>query len=162
MAEYSAFSLLRNALSGRYAIERELGHGGMATVYLARDVRHDRAVAVKVVERNVAPAGAERFAREIRTAARLTHPHVLGVHDSGEADGLLYYVMPYVEGESLRDRLTREKRLSVDEALRMVDALQFHTEHGEVCPANWNKGKEGMQASAEGVAKYLAANASKL
>jgi serine/threonine protein kinase/TolB-like protein len=120
---------LRSVLSGRYVIERELGRGGMATVYLARDVRHDRAVAVKVVERNVAPTGAERFSREIRTAARLTHPHVLGVHDSGEADGLLYYVMPYVEGETLRARLAREGALPLADAVRLVreltDALSY-------------------------------------
>src|SRR5690348_11987618 len=90
------------AISDRYVIDRELGHGGMATVYLARDLRHDREVAVKVLDAHVAPMGAERFLREIRIAARLTHPHVLGVHDSGESDGRLYYVMPYVAGETLR------------------------------------------------------------
>src|SRR5262245_51409110 len=94
------------ALGDRYVIDRELGRGGMATVFLARDVRHERAVAIKVLERDlVAPSGVERFLHEIRIAARLTHPHVLGVHDSGEADGLLYYVMPFVEGETLRARM---------------------------------------------------------
>src|SRR4051812_1501240 len=94
---------LAGALSDRYAIERELGRGGMATVYLARDLRHDRDVAIKVLEPHMAPAGADRFLREIRIAARLTHPHVLGLHDSGESSGRLFYVMPYVEGETLRD-----------------------------------------------------------
>ncbi len=104
---------LRAALSGRYAVERELGRGGMATVYLARDVRHDRVGRGRRFSSGTSPhAGAERFLHEIRTAARLTHPHVLGVHDSGEADGLLYYVMPYVEGETLRARLTREGALA--------------------------------------------------
>jgi serine/threonine-protein kinase len=124
----------RAALSGRYTVERELGRGGMATVYLARDVRHDRRVAIKVLERGIAHAGAERFLLEIRTAARLTHPHVLGVHDSGEADGLLYYVMPYVEGETLRARLTREGALPLADVTRLVrelaDALAYAHGHG--------------------------------
>ena len=122
------------ALNGRYTVEREIGRGGMATVYLARDLRHDRAVAVKVLERNVTPSGAERFLHEIRTAARLTHPHVLSVHDSGEADGLLYYVMPYVEGETLRAWLVREGALPVTDAMRLVrelaDALAYAHGHG--------------------------------
>ena len=120
---------LRSALSPHYAVERELGRGGMATVYLARDLRHDRTVAVKVLDRNVAVAGADRFLHEIRIAARLTHPHVLGVHDSGEANGLLYYVMPYVDGETLRARLARERALSVADATRIIrelaDALAY-------------------------------------
>ena len=94
---------LRTALTGRYDIERELGHGGMATVYLARDVKHGRQVAVKVLRPDLAAAvGAERFLREIAIAARLQHPHILTLIDSGEAAGFLYYVMPFVEGESLR------------------------------------------------------------
>jgi serine/threonine-protein kinase len=124
------------AISDRYVIERELGHGGMATVYLARDLRHDREVAVKVLEPHVAPTGAERFLREIRIAARLTHPHVLGVHDSGESDGRLYYVMPYVEGETLRARLTRDGALPLADAVRLTrelaDALAYAHEHGVV------------------------------
>ena len=124
------------ALSGRYRIERELGAGGMATVYLARDLRHDREVAVKVLQAHVAATGAERFLREIRIAARLTHPHVLGVHDSGESDGRLYYVMPYVEGETLRSRLTRDGALPLADAVRLVrqiaDALAYAHEHGVV------------------------------
>jgi len=111
---------LRTALAARYSIERELGRGGMATVYLARDIRHDRAVALKVLQPEVAAAfGPERFLREIRLTARLDHPHILALLDSGEADGLLYYVMPYVEGESLRDRLNREKQLPLDDALQI-------------------------------------------
>src|SRR2546425_6783255 len=105
---------LKAALADRYAIERELGHGGMATVYLARDLRHGRPVAIKVLRPEIAATlGPERFLREIDTAARLTHPHILPLHDSGEAAGFLFYVMPYVEGESLRDRLSREKQLSL-------------------------------------------------
>ena len=128
---------LRAALSGRYAVERELGRGGMATVYLARDIRHERLVAVKVLARDiVARGGAQRFLHEIRTAAGLTHPHVLGVHDSGEVDGLLYYVMPYVEGETLRARLTREGALALTDAVRLLrelaDALAYSHAHGVV------------------------------
>jgi serine/threonine-protein kinase len=99
---------LAAALAGRYTVERELGHGGMATVYLARDVRHGRAVAVKVLRSELSQAvTAERFLREINIAARLQSPHVLPLFDSGEKDGLLYYVMPYVEGESLRDLIAK-------------------------------------------------------
>jgi serine/threonine protein kinase len=95
---------LQNALADRYRIEREIGSGGMATVYMARDLRHGRRVAIKVLRPDLATAlGPDRFAREIEIAAALTHPHILPLHDSGSADGLLYYVMPYVEGESLRD-----------------------------------------------------------
>jgi eukaryotic-like serine/threonine-protein kinase len=112
---------LNLALADRYRIERELGHGGMATVYLAHDVRHDRKVALKVLRAELAAViGAERFLQEIRTTANLQHPHILPLHDSGEAGGLVYYVMPYVEGESLRDRLTRETQLPVDEAVRLT------------------------------------------
>ena len=112
---------LRAALTGRYTIERELGRGGMATVYLGRDLKHHRAVAIKVLRPELAEAlGPERFVREIEIAAGLTHPHILPLHDSGEADGFLYYVMPYVEGESLRDRLNREKQLSVADAIQVT------------------------------------------
>jgi serine/threonine-protein kinase len=103
---------LRSALGGRYRVEHELGRGGMATVFLAEDLKHRRPVALKVLEPDLAHAiGSERFLQEIEIAARLAHPHILPLHDSGEADGLLYYVMPYVEGESLRDRLDRERQL---------------------------------------------------
>jgi len=110
---------LKVALSGRYAIERELGQGGMATVYLAQDVRHHRRVALKVLRPELAAViGADRFLQEIRVTANLQHPHILPLHDSGEADSFLYYVMPYVEGESLRGRLNRERQLPIEEAVR--------------------------------------------
>ncbi|MGE5231559.1 MAG: serine/threonine-protein kinase, partial [Deltaproteobacteria bacterium] len=119
---------LRAALADRYRIERELGQGGMATVWLAEDLRHRRQVAVKVLEPSLAQAlGAERFLREIRIAAGLTHPHILPLLDSGEAGGFLYYVMPYIAGESLRQKLAREGALPVAESARLlreiVDAL---------------------------------------
>lgn len=102
---------LKAGLADRYRIERELGRGGMAVVYLATDLRHDRAVALKVVRPEVSSmVGTDRFLREIRITARLTHPHILPLLDSGEANGFLYYVMPYIAGESLRNRLDREKR----------------------------------------------------
>jgi serine/threonine-protein kinase len=104
---------LKAALADRYRIERELGRGGMATVYLAEDVKHERLVAVKVLRPElVAVIGPERFLREIKLTARLSHPHILPLLDSGEADHILYYVMPYVEGESLRQKLNRETQLS--------------------------------------------------
>src|SRR3954449_8725634 len=109
------------ALADRYRVERELGAGGMATVYLAHDLRHDRDVAIKVLHPDLGAAlGAERFLAEIRTTARLQHPHILPLLDSGETDGMLYYVMPYVSGESLRDRLDRERLLPLDDALRIA------------------------------------------
>jgi eukaryotic-like serine/threonine-protein kinase len=112
---------LRAALADRYRIERELGQGGMATVYLAEDLRHRRRVAVKVLRPELAVAlGSERFLREIETTAGLRHPHILPLYDSGEAGGFLFYVMPLVEGESLRDRLLRQKQLPLDEALRIA------------------------------------------
>jgi len=128
---------LKQALASRYAIERELGAGGMATVYLAHDLRHDRQVALKVLRPELGQVlGPDRFLREIRTTAQLAHPHILPLHDSGEAAGFLYYVMPYVEGESLRDRLSCEKQLSLDEALRIArevaDALSYAHSHGVV------------------------------
>jgi serine/threonine-protein kinase len=118
-------------------IERELGRGGMATVYLAHDQKHGRPVAVKVLRPTLASSiGPERFLREIQMAARLTHPHILPLHDSGEAEGLLYYVMPYIEGESLRDRLQREHRLDLAQALQLArevaDALDYAHQHGVV------------------------------
>src|SRR3982751_111794 len=109
-------SALQLALSDRYRVERELGAGGMATVYLARDLRHDRDVAIKVLHPDLGAAlGAERFLAEIQTTARLQHPHILPLLESGEADGLLYYVMPVVTGESLRVRMEREGQLSINE-----------------------------------------------
>ncbi len=112
---------LNAALAGRYAIERELGSGGMATVYLADDLKHHRKVAVKVLRPELASAlGPDRFLREVEMAAKLNHPHILALYDSGEADGFLFYVMPYVKGESLRHKLACEKQLPIDEALRIT------------------------------------------
>jgi serine/threonine-protein kinase len=128
---------LAEALSDRYPIQRELGSGGMATVYLAHDLKHDRPVALKVLRPDyAATVGPERFLREIDTAAKLTHPHILPLHDSGAANGFLYYVMPYVEGESLRDRLKREKQLEVEDAVeiarQVADALSYAHRHGVI------------------------------
>jgi eukaryotic-like serine/threonine-protein kinase len=128
---------LQAALQDRYHIERELGRGGMAAVYLARDLRHDRHVALKVLHPELAATiGSERFLREVRMAARLQHPHILSVHDSGEAAGLLWFTMPYVEGESLRNRLQREHQLPLDDALRIsheaARALDYAHRHGVV------------------------------
>ncbi len=118
------FERLRAALASRYHILREVGRGGMATVYLAEDVKHDRRVAVKVLRPELAAAlGPERFLREIQIAAVLAHPHILPLHDSGEADGFVYYVMPYVEGETLRDRLVRQRQLPIGEAVRIVQEV---------------------------------------
>ncbi|MBP9897152.1 MAG: protein kinase [Gemmatimonadales bacterium] len=136
---------LQTHLADRYAFERELGRGGMATVFLARDIKHDRKVAVKVLHPDLsASIGGERFEREIRVAGRLQHPHILGMYDSGVSDGLLYYVMPFVEGESLRDRLDREGQLSVEDALQITlevaDALEYaHKQqviHRDIKPEN--------------------------
>jgi serine/threonine protein kinase len=121
---------LTAALADRYAIEREIGAGGMATVYLAEDVKHGRRVAVKVLRPELAASlGPERFLREIKIAANLNHPHILPLFDSGEADGFLYYVMPYMEGESLRDRLARDGPLEVDEAVRLTDQVASALTH---------------------------------
>src|SRR5687768_10016418 len=115
---------LHAGLADRYRIERELGVGGMAVVYLARDLQRDRDVALKVLRSEVgAISGAERFNREIRVAARLVHPNILPLLDSGATDGHLWYTMPFVEGESLRDRLTREKQLRLDEAVRLTSEI---------------------------------------
>jgi serine/threonine protein kinase len=115
---------LEKALSDKYDIERELGRGGMATVYLAQDRKHDRAVALKVLHPELSSSlGPDRFLREIKVAARLNHPHILPLHDSGEANGFLYYVMPYVEGESLRSRLNRTGKLPLDEALYLARGI---------------------------------------
>jgi len=144
MGEFRASAELRPgaaalvaALAGRYRVERELGQGGMATVYLADDVKHGRKVAIKVLRPELAAViGAERFAREIRTIAALQHPHILGLIDSGEAGGAAYYVMPFVEGETLRDRLARERQLSIEDALRIAtevaSALDYAHRRGVV------------------------------
>jgi serine/threonine-protein kinase len=121
---------LNAALSGRYRVDSELGEGGMATVYLADDLKHERRVALKVLKPELAAVvGAERFLAEIKTTANLQHPHVLPLFDSGEADSFLFYVMPYVEGETLRDRIDREKQLSVDEAVRITAAVSSALQH---------------------------------
>ncbi|HEY6110045.1 MAG TPA: protein kinase, partial [Gemmatimonadales bacterium] len=112
---------LAAALGDRYTIERELGAGGMATVYLAQDLKHDRKVAVKVLRPELAAViGGDRFLSEIKTTANLQHPHILPLFDSGAADGFLFYVMPFIEGESLRDRLNREKQLPINDAVRIA------------------------------------------
>ena len=125
-----AVTRLNTALEGRYIIERELGEGGMATVYLVDDIKHSRKVALKVLKPELAAiVGAERFLSEIQVTANLTHPHILPLHDSGEADGFLFYVMPYIAGESLQDRIDREKQLPVDEAVRIASAVANALEH---------------------------------
>src|SRR5258705_8376128 len=138
-------SRLAAALAGRYTIDREIGRGGMSIVYQARDVRNDRWVALKVLRPELAGAlGPERFLREIKVAAGLTHPHVLPLFDSGVADGLLFYTMPFVAGESLRHRLVRQKRLSVTDAVTIArdvaDALSYaHAQnivHRDIKPEN--------------------------
>lgn len=128
---------LSEPLRDRYVLERELGHGGMATVYLAHDLRHNRPVAFKVLHPDLAATlGPERFLREIRLAARLQHPHLLSVHDSGETSGQLWFTMPFVEGETLRDRLRRERQLPVEDAVRITqevaDALDYAHRHGVI------------------------------
>ncbi|HEX6315326.1 MAG TPA: protein kinase, partial [Gemmatimonadaceae bacterium] len=130
-------SRLVDALAGRYRLERELGAGGMATVYLAEDLRHSRKVAIKVLKPELAAVlGGDRFLTEIKTTANLQHPHILPLFDSGEADSYLFYVMPFVEGESLRDRLAREHQLGVDDAVRIArevaDALDYAHRHGVI------------------------------
>jgi len=154
------------ALEDRYAIERELGRGGMATVYLAHDRKHNRPVALKVLRPELAATlGSERFRREIETAARLQHPHICSVYDSGETAGLLWFTMPYVRGESLRDRLRREGRLTIEEALRITGdagrALDYaHREgfiHRDVKPENLLVTREGDTLVADfGIARALA------
>jgi TolB-like protein/tRNA A-37 threonylcarbamoyl transferase component Bud32 len=143
--ELTTFVAIQSALKGRYAVEREVGRGGMATVYLAQDIRHDRRVAIKVLLPELAASvGADRFEREIRVAAKLQHPNILTLYDSGNADGLLYYVMPFVDGESLRHKLDREKMLPVGEALGLVievaEALGYaHAQgivHRDIKPEN--------------------------
>jgi serine/threonine protein kinase len=136
---------LQQALTARYAVERELGRGGMAVVFLAEDLKHHRRVAIKVLKPELSQSlGTDRFLREIEVAAQLTHPHILPVFDSGAADGLLYYVTPYVEGESLRGRLQREGQLPLEPALRLTSqvahALEYaHSQgivHRDIKPEN--------------------------
>ena len=128
---------VRASLAGRYTIERELGRGGMATVYLAEDVKHHRQVAVKVLKPELAALlGPERFLHEIQVTSRLQHPHILPLFDSGHADRFVFYVMPFVDGESLRDRLSREKQLPIEDALEITravaSALDYAHRHGVI------------------------------
>ncbi len=128
---------LTAALADRYRVERELGVGGMATVYLAADLKHDRKVAIKVLKPELAAVlGAERFVQEIKTTAAMSHPHILPLFDSGEADGFLFYVMPYIEGETIREKLNRETQFGIDEAVKIAtevaDALEYAHQHGVI------------------------------
>ena len=160
-----AVAALREGLRDRYALERELGRGGMATVYLAQDLRHDRPVALKVLHPELAASlGPERFQREIRLAARLQHPHVLTVLDSGETAGRLWFTMPFVEGESLRDRLRRERQLPVDAAIRIAieaargleDAHEHGVVHRDIKPENILLTRDGSTLVADfGIARAL-------
>jgi len=116
-----AVQRLNASLAGKYSVEREIGRGGMATVYLAQDVKHEREVAIKVLLPELAASiGADRFEREIKVAAKLQHPNILGLYDSGVSESQMFYVMPFVKGESLRDRIDREGQLSVEDAVRIT------------------------------------------
>ncbi|HXH28866.1 MAG TPA: serine/threonine-protein kinase, partial [Candidatus Polarisedimenticolia bacterium] len=128
---------LASALADRYRIERQLGQGGMATVYLAEDLKHDRKVAIKVLRPELAAVlGADRFVQEIKTTAQLQHPHILPLFDSGDADGFLYYVMPYIQGETIRDKLNRETQFGIDDAVKITtevaDALDYAHQNGVI------------------------------
>ena len=155
---------LTAAFGGRYHVERELGVGGMATVYLARDIKHDRHVAIKVLRPDLSTSlGSERFLREIRIVARLQHPHILGLIDSGESDGVLYYVMPYVSGESLRTRLAREGEMPIAEAVwilrEIADALAHaHSHqiiHRDIKPENVMFSSKHAQVADFGIARAV-------
>ncbi len=158
---------LEAGLAGHYALARELGRGGMATVFLATDLKHDRPVAFKILHPDLAQTlGPERFQREIRLAARLQHPHILTVHDSGETSGHLWFTMPFVEGESLRERLRRERQLPLTDALRVTreaaQALQYAHEHGvvhrDIKPENLLLTRDGNTLVADfGIARALGA-----
>jgi len=158
---------LASALSGQYEIEREVGAGGMATVYLARDVKHDRQVALKVLRPDLAAAlGAERFPREIRFVAQFHHPHILSLYDSGEIQGFLYYVMPFVEGESLAQRIAREGKLPIADTVRILrevaDALSYSHERGvvhrDIKPGNVMLSGRHAVVTDFGVAKAVSAS----
>ncbi|MDQ2768549.1 MAG: serine/threonine protein kinase, partial [Gemmatimonadota bacterium] len=136
-SDIDARAHLQSALGDAYTVERQLGHGGMATVWLVLDRKHQRHVALKVLHPELAASlGADRFQREIEVAARLQHPHILSVHDSGNANGLLWFTMPFVEGETLRARIEREGQLPVTESIRITreasQALQYAHDHGVV------------------------------
>jgi len=137
MSDDPLFERVATALANRYVVERELGHGGMATVYLARDVALGREVAIKVLPPTTREyLGGERFTRETQIAAQLSHPHIVPLFEAGEAEGILFYVMGYVEGESLQDRLAREGALPLEESVRLIaevaDALAYAHEHGVI------------------------------
>ena len=160
---------LESGLLGRYSLERELGQGGMAVVFLAHDLRHDRKVALKVLRPDIsAEIGAERFLREIKMAAGLTHPHILPVYDSGEADGLLFYVMPNMEGRSLRERLEHERQLPLDAALRITRevaaaldyAHRHHVVHRDIKPENILLHEGAAMVADFGIGKALSGNGS--
>jgi TolB-like protein/tetratricopeptide (TPR) repeat protein/tRNA A-37 threonylcarbamoyl transferase component Bud32 len=160
---------VRRALASEYKVERALGAGGMATVYLAEDVKHRRKVAVKVMRPELAATvGADRFLREVEIAAQLSHPHILPVYDSGAADGILYYVMPYVEGESLQERMQRESQLPVEDALRIArevaDALAYAHErniiHRDIKPANIMLSRGHALVADFGIARAMGGGAS--
>lgn len=157
---------LKAALADRYTIESELGAGGMATVYLAHDIKHDRQVAVKVLRPELAVVlGADRFLNEIKVTANLQHPHILALYDSGEADSFLFYVMPYIEGESWQDKIDREHQLSVEEAVRLAaevaSALDYAHRHDvvhrDIKPANIMLADGGAQVADFGIALALKA-----
>src|SRR6476619_4312896 len=157
---------IREVLAPTYTLDRELGRGGMATVYLAQDSKHDRVVALKVLHPELAASlGPDRFLREIKLAARLNHPHILPLFDSGEAQGFLYYVMPYVEGESLRERLDREKQLPIEEAVHharsIASALDYaHRQnivHRDIKPENVMLYEGEAMVMDFGIAKALSA-----
>jgi len=157
---------LQQGLAGRYRLQREIGQGGMAVVFLADDLRHDRQVALKVLRPDITnEVGSERFLREIKIAARLTHPHILPVHDSGAVDGLLFYVMPAMEGQSLRDRLNRERMLPLDEALRLTrevaSALDYahrhEVVHRDIKPENILLNEGAAMVADFGIGKALSA-----
>ena len=157
---------LNAALDGRYRVEREIGEGGMAVVYLAEDLRHERNVALKVLKPELAAVvGAERFLAEIKTTANLQHPHILPLHDSGEADGFPFFVTPYIEGDTLRDKIDREKQLGIEEALditkKVASALDHAHKHGvvhrDIKPGNILLSAEGEPTVADfGIALAVA------
>ena len=165
------FDRLQEGLADRYAIEREIGRAGMATVYVAQDLKHRRPVAVKVLHPHLAAnLGAERFLREIQIAARLQHPHIVPLYDSGQAGGLLYYVMPYVEGESLRRRLKREKQLPLDDTLKLGRAVaaalhyahRHNVVHRDIKPENVMLNEGEPMVMDFGIAKAVSAAADTL
>ncbi|MGN6392057.1 MAG: serine/threonine-protein kinase, partial [Gemmatimonadales bacterium] len=156
-------------LAGRYHLERELGQGGMAVVFLAQDLRHDRTVALKVLRPDLSAAiGAERFLREIKLAAGLNHPHILPVYDSGRAGDLLFYVMPNMEGHSLRERLERERQLPLGDALaitrEVASALDYahrhHVVHRDIKPENILLHEGAAMVADFGIGKALSAEGS--